>query len=260
LLRWKEDKPARLQFELALIASVVIAVIALVTILGDYAILPVLGLALSCALGIGALLPLRGRKLRLVPVATWGMICAHFGVAVALFGMASETAFTEERLAAVAPGSTEEVAGWTITLESVDPVAGPNWTAVEARILASRGGGDPIVLSPQARNFWAPPQATSESALVTRWDGQLYVVIGDQAGVDANGNDRWQLRVWWKPFVTFIWYGGLLIAFGGILSIVGRVSVDLKRRKAVQLGKERREGIEALGNGSGTTPLPEPAE
>lgn len=269
LLRWKEDKPARIQFELALIAAVVIAVIALVVVLGDYGVLPVLGLALSAGLAIAALLPLRGRKISRVPTAAWGAICAHFGVAVALFGMASESAFTSEKLAAVAPGDTEQVAGWTIKLESVDPVAGPNWTAMEARLLAARGDEAPTVLTPQARNFWSPPQPTSESALITRWDGQLYAVIGDTAGTDANGVERWQLRVWWKPFVTFIWYGGLLIAFGGILSIFGRVQVDLKRRKAAALGTSRREAIDELGN-EGSPPrsggasvddvLPEPAE
>ena len=262
LLRWKSDNPGRIQFELLALAALAIAVIAIVAIVGDYGVLPVLGLGLAFALGVAALLPLRGRKLSRVPTATWGMVCAHFGVAVALFGMASESAFTSERLAAVAPGGSEEVAGWTITLESVDPIAGPNWTAVEARLLAARGDEEPTVLAPQARNFWAPPQATSESALITRWDGQLYAVIGDQAGVDANGNMRWQLRVWWKPFVTFIWYGGLLIALGGVLSILGRVRVDLKRRHAVRLGAERREELEALSAASGTASAPkaEPAE
>ncbi|KPQ31198.1 MAG: cytochrome c-type biogenesis protein CcmF, partial [Porphyrobacter sp. HL-46] len=138
LLRWKEDKPARIQFEMLLVAAVLIAVIALVTIIGDYSFLPVLGLGLALALGVAALLPLRGRKLTRVPLATWGMVMAHFGVAVSLFGMACEGAFTQERLAAVAPGGTEQVGDFDVTLESVTPVAGPNWTAIEARIAVSR--------------------------------------------------------------------------------------------------------------------------
>ncbi|MBV7267501.1 heme lyase CcmF/NrfE family subunit [Erythrobacter ani] len=246
LLRWKNDKPARIKVELVLIASILIGAVVLIAVLGDYSVLAVLGLALSVALGAAAFLPLRGRKIGRTPLSTWGMIMAHLGVAVSLFGMASESAFTQERLAAVAPGTTEEIAGWTVTLDSVDPVAGPNWTAIEARLSASRNGGEAISLTPQARNFWAPSQATSESALITRWDGQLYAVIGDTAGIDAEGNQRWQLRIWWKPFVTFIWYGGLLISLGGILAIIGRVRVDLRRRRAVQLGNERRADQAAL--------------
>ena len=254
LLRWKEDNPKRIQFEISLLAAIVVAVIAVVAILGSYGILPHLGLGLALALAIATFLPLRRRNLRRVPLATWGMVCAHFGIAVAVFGMASESAFTSERLAAVAVGDSEEVAGWTIELESVAPVAGPNWTAIEARLMARRGDEEPTILAPQARNFWSPPQPTSESALITRWDGQLYAVIGDQAGVDEAGNQRWQLRVWWKPFVTLIWYGGILVALGGILSMIGRVRVDLTRRNAKAKGDERRAELEALDRDASTEP------
>ncbi len=255
LMRWREDKPARIQLELAIVGAIILGVLVLVAVLGDYSVLAILGLALSAGLAIASFLPLRGRKLSRVPLATWGMVLAHFGVAVSLFGMASESAFTKERLSAVVAGESQQVAGWNITLESVDPIAGPNWTAMEARVLAQRGEGAAAVMIPQARNFWAPAQATSESALLTRWDGQLYAVIGDSAGVDANGNQRWQLRIWWKPFVTFIWYGGLLIAFGGTLAIIGRVSADLKRRRAVLRSTEKRAEVEALKHGE----LGEPA-
>jgi cytochrome c-type biogenesis protein CcmF len=250
LLRWKSDKPARLQFELALIASLVIGVIALVSFFGQFPLLPLLGLGLAAALAVAAFLPLRGRNIARVPVATWGMVLAHFGIAVSLFGMACEGAFSQERLAAVAPGGTEQIGDFAVTLDSVTPVAGPNWTAIEARLAVSKDGGEPVILNPQARNFWSPPQSTSESALLTRWDGQLYAVIGNQAE-----DGRWQIRVWWKPFVTFIWYGGLLIALGGILAIAGRVKVDVKRRAAVTKGAERRADAEALDVAS-----PVPAE
>ncbi|WP_324076282.1 MAG: heme lyase CcmF/NrfE family subunit [Erythrobacter sp.] len=250
ILRWKDDKPARIQFEAMLVAAVLIGVIALVSFFGSFPFLPLLGLGLAAALAVAALLPLRGRKLTRVPVATWGMVLAHFGVAVSLFGMACEGAFTQERLAAVAVGGTEQVGDFAVTLGSVTPVAGPNWTAIEARISVSQDGGEPVILAPQARTFWSPPQATSESALLTRWNGQLYAVLGNQAE-----DGRWQIRLWWKPFVTFIWYGGLLIALGGVLAIAGRVRVDVKRRKAAAMGAARRADIEALGQAA-----PVPAE
>jgi cytochrome c-type biogenesis protein CcmF len=242
ILRWKDDKPARIQFEVMLVAAVLIGVIALVSFFGSFAFLPLLGLGLAAALAVAAVLPLRGRKLGRVPLATWGMVIAHFGVAVSLFGMACEGAFTKERLAAVAVGGTEQVGDFAVTLQSVTPVAGPNWTAIEARLAVSQDGGEPVILGPQARTFWSPPQSTSESALLTRWNGQLYAVIGNQAE-----DGRWQIRMWWKPFVTFIWYGGVLIALGGVLAIAGRVRVDVKRRRAVAKGAARRADLEALG-------------
>lgn len=254
LLRWRGDTWERLKLPIAAITAIIVTAALIVMLAGGGAgVLPLLGLAFAIGLGVASLLPLRARKLTRVPLATWGMVTAHFGIAVMLWGMASESAFTREKLIALAPGASVEVADWRVTLESVDPVAGPNWTALEARLLVRRGEGDAERVSPQARNFWAPVQQTSESALLTRWDGQFYAVLGEQA---ADG--RWQLRLWWKPFVTFIWYGGLLIALGGVLAMVGRLRADLRRRYVRRRSAERsaerraeRRAEQALLAGSG---------
>ena len=76
--------------------------------------------------------------------------------------------------------------------------------------------------------------------MLTRWNGQLYTVIGGEAE-----GGRWQLRLWWKPFVTWIWYGGVLIALGGLLALVGRVSGDVRRRTARTKGARRRAELAA---------------
>jgi cytochrome c-type biogenesis protein CcmF len=154
------------------------------------------------------------------------MVLAHFGVAVSLFGMASESTFTTEKLVAARVGDEVAVGPWMVTLERLEPVAGPNWTALEAGLLAQRGDGAADILAPQARNFWTPPQNTSEAALLTTWDGQLYAVVGEEAE-----GGRWQLRLWWKPFVTFIWYGGILIALGGAMALAGRLLGERRRRE-----------------------------
>jgi cytochrome c-type biogenesis protein CcmF len=108
------------------------------------------------------------------------------------------------------------VGPWLVELAGVAPVAGPNWTAIEAHLRASRGVGAET-LRPQARVFTAPLTETTEAAIHTAWNGQLYAVIGKQR------DDGWQLRLWWKPFVTLIWLGGLLIALGGAIALVGRL-------------------------------------
>ena len=241
LLRWRQDRIDRIGKEIALFAALVLATLILTSLLADIALLPLLGLALGVGLAVASLMPLRGRKLARTPLATWGMVTAHFGIAVALIGMASESAFTSERLAAVEEGGSTSVGPWTVVLQGVEPVAGPNWTAMQGRVSASYDGGEPVVLTPQSRNFWAPPQQTTESALVTRWNGQLYAVVGDRSP-----DGRWQLRLWWKPFVTLIWYGGLLIALGGVLALVGRVLSDLRHRRLAARIADRRADREAL--------------
>jgi cytochrome c-type biogenesis protein CcmF len=120
-------------------------------------------------------------------------------------------------LVALAPSQSASVGPYTIRLDSVEPVIGPNWTAVEARLTARRGDGAPRLLRPQARMFSTPPTPTSEAAIETVFDGQLYVALGEE----VEGN-RWQVRMWWKPLVTLIWLGGALVALGGLLSLIGR--------------------------------------
>ncbi|WP_427965133.1 heme lyase CcmF/NrfE family subunit [Altererythrobacter sp.] len=241
LLRWRGDSWGQIKLPVAVVTALIVTVAVIAGIFGVGQVLPLLGLAIAIGLGVASFWPLAGRKLTRVPVATWGMVIAHFGIAVALFGMASESAFTKERLVAVAPGEAAQVGDWQVTLAGVSPVAGPNWTALEGRLIAQRGSSTPVELDPQARSFWAPPQQTTESALLTRMDGQLYVVLGNQAQ-----DGRWQLRLWWKPFVTFIWYGGLLVGLGGVLAIIGRLMADLRRREIIRRGDERRADRETL--------------
>jgi cytochrome c-type biogenesis protein CcmF len=235
LLRWRHDRLARVGRPLLLAGLLALAMMALVFALASPGILPLLGLALGVGLAAASLLPLRRRDLRRLPLATWGMVVAHFGIAVALIGMASDSAFSEERLAALKVGDAATVGPWRVELASVSPVAGPNWNAIEGVMLASYDGGAPVRLTPQARSFWTPPQETTESALETRWNGQLYAVLGKAAD-----GPRWQVRLWWKPFVTLIWFGGLLVALGGVLALVGRVHRDLKRRTISRTGAARR--------------------
>ena len=235
MLRWRRDSFARVSRPVIAIAVAGFAALLGVWLIAGIALLPLLGMSMAAAVAVGSVMPLLGRSLRRLPLATWGMVLAHFGVAVAVFGMAADSAFTTERLVAARVGDTAEVGPWRVTLTAVDPVAGPNWTALEAKLVARYDGGASHALAPQTRSFWTPPQQTSESALLTRWNGQLYAVIGGEAE-----GDRWQLRLWWKPFVNWIWGGGLLIGLGGLLALIGRLAADLRRRAARTKGAVRR--------------------
>ena len=189
-------------------------------------ILPRLGFAVAAYLAAASILPLIGRKPLRTPLATWGMVLAHFGIAVALTGMAANAAFTRERLAIAKPGDTLTVGPWLVALADVTPTAGKNWTAVEAELRATNGSRL-VTLRPQSRYYPDPPTETTESAIHSFWNGQLYTVVGKQ---DQSG--AWQLRLWWKPFVTLIWAGGALIAIGGALALLGRLWRLVWRRRA----------------------------
>jgi cytochrome c-type biogenesis protein CcmF len=234
MLRWRRDALMRMKYWLISAAVILVSGGLAAWILApEVGLYPLLGIALSWALAVAAWMPLRGRKLLRTPLPTFGMVIAHFGIAVSVFGMAAETGFSKETLTALAPGESAEVAGWKVQLEDVKPVVGDNWVAVEGQMVASKNG-DMFELGPQSRQFFKPEMQTSEAALLTRWNGQLYAVI---AQPDQEGDGRWQVRLWWKPFVTFIWYGGILIALGGAISLFGRM---FRRAKKPAINKWER--------------------
>ena len=234
LLSWRRERRPVVRL-LTVPALLGVAALAITIILSpDIGLLPRLGFAVAAFLASASVVPLTRRNPLRAPLATWGMVLAHFGIAVALAGMAANGAFTSERLAIAKPGEILPVGPWMVQLQDVTPTAGKNWTAVEAELRASRGAGA-ISLKPQTRYFSDPPTETNEAAIRTFWNGQLYTVIGKP---DASG--AWQLRLWWKPFVTLIWAGGALIALGGALALLGRLGgIRLPRRAAAEWRRER---------------------
>ncbi len=219
LTRWRRDRLSVVARRLLLPAVIAILAFALLAWIawGRIRVLPFFGLVIALAVGAGSIAPLWKRNLRRTPLFTYGMVIAHLGCAVSLAGMACDSAFTVEKLAAVRVGDTVQAGDWTLRLNQISPIAGDNWTALQADMEAVRGGGAPVALHPQSRFFASAATTTTEAALLTRWNGQLYVVLGQEAE-----DGRWQLRIWWKPFVTLIWLGGILIAFGGALALIGR--------------------------------------
>lgn len=232
LLSWRRERRPVFS-KLTIPALLGVTALAITIILWpSMGILPRLGFAVAAYLIAASVVPLVGRNPLRAPLATWGMVVAHFGIAIALAGMAANAAFTVERLGDVRIGDALSVGPWTIQLESVTPAAGKNFTALEARLRASRGEGV-VILNPQTHYYSDPPTETNVSSIQTFWNGQLYTVLGKPDSADG-----WQLRLWWKPFVTLIWAGGALIALGGALALLGRLAI-LRRRFRARHWRER---------------------
>src|SRR5438309_9092555 len=225
LLSWRrERRPVVGQLKIPALLALSVLVITIV-LAPRIAILPRFGFTVAAFLAAASILPLISRNPLRAPLATWGMVVAHFGIAVALTGMAANAAFSSERLAIAKPGEVLSVGPWLVQLGDVTPAAGKNFAALEAELQASRGEGI-VTLNPQTHYYSDPPTETNESAIRTFWNGQLYTVLGR-----ADPSGGWQLRLWWKPFVTLIWAGGALIAFGGALALAGRILRRRRRRE-----------------------------
>ncbi len=225
MIKWRSDDGRSLILRMSVPIGIgALALILTAMMAPSIGILSLLGVAVALIVIVASVAPLWKRNLRRTPLFTYGMVVAHLGVGVALLGMSVDSAFMKERLIALNVGGVTDIGPYKIKLSKVSPVTGPNWTALEAKIEARRGDAYPFVLATQSRAFAEPPTVTSEAAIKTVLDGQLYVVLGQE-----QDDGRWQIRLWWKPLVTLIWFGGLLIALGGTLALIGRVRREWKR-------------------------------
>lgn len=149
--------------------------------------------------------------------AQWGMSLAHAGLGVILLGITISEAFTSEELVVMAPGDTTDVAGYSFTFEGVAPVAGPNFTAVRGFFTVREGERIITSLTPEDRVYSNPVMNTTEAAIYPLFSGDLYAVVGE-----ATGAGRWSVRLYFKPMISALWLGALMMMIGGILSLSDR--------------------------------------
>ena len=163
-------------------------------------------------------LPAALRRAVGLPRSAWGAAVAHFGMGVTLFGIVAVTAWGSERIAALKPGDTVELAHYRLTFDGMLKRAGANYQDSVGHFSVRRSGGDLIgALEPSRRMFPSREMATTEAALMTRGMSQLYLSIGD---VTAQG--ALPVRLYFKPQVLMIWLGALIMFAGGALSLSDR--------------------------------------
>jgi cytochrome c-type biogenesis protein CcmF len=156
-------------------------------------------------------------RLRLLPRAMVGMMVAHLGVAAFAFGVSMVKTYEIERDVRMDVGDTTELAGYTFTFRGAKDVQGPNYDGVRAQIDVTRGGRDVVVLRPEKRVYRVQRNPMTEAAIDPGITRDLYVSLGET--VDGGA---WIVRVYYKPFVDWIWGGCLLMAFGGVLALTDR--------------------------------------
>ncbi|NND18880.1 MAG: heme lyase CcmF/NrfE family subunit [Silicimonas sp.] len=227
VLPWKRAKAARVIRPLwvALVAVFFFAALAWV-VQSERTLMAPIGAALGAWLVFGAAVDLWtktgtnlsakvGRALRL-PRADWGRVVAHAGLGVTIFGIAAMTAWQVEDIRVAKEGEAFDVGAYTVTLEDVRRVEGPNYISTMADIRLSRDGRE-VVLSPEKRVYPVANMPTTEAAIDNGVFRDLYVVIGDP---QAEGG--WAVRTYIKPFANWIWAGAIIMALGGGLSLSDR--------------------------------------
>ena len=157
------------------------------------------------------------RRARGLPRASWGTAFAHAGVGLALIGIVCETTWNSEYIGSMKPGDVTHIAGYDMKLDGITQRQGPNYNETVVKFDVSRGGEQLKPMMPSKRSFTTRGSTTTESALQTHGLSQLYISLGDTGADGAT-----TVRIYHKPMVLLIWFGPVLMAFGGLLSLSDR--------------------------------------
>ena len=247
LARWKKaelpDLATRLKwaFAVALVTSLLVPAVA-----GRWSPLISVGLFLafwvmaSLATGIRERIRhVRGglfERLRAQGRSYWGMQLAHFGVAVFIVGVTIVNGYQTERDLRMDVGQTVELGRYAFKFGGAAQVTGPNYTGARGAVEVTRNGRPVTTLYPEKRIYTVQKNPMTEAAIDTGLFGDIYVSLGQP--IEPNGNGAWSVRIYQKPFVTWIWGGCVLMALGGALALSDR-------RYRLRAQREQRVGAAA---------------
>jgi cytochrome c-type biogenesis protein CcmF len=238
LARWKEAQVPDLwrQLRWALGVSLVTALL-LPLATGEWKALVSFGLLLALWIVTTTVVHVRGRiasvsgglfaRLARQPRSYWGMILAHLGVAVFIVGVTMVKGYEAERDVRMAVGDTVTVGGHVFRFDGVTEAKGPNYRAVRGAFDVGKDGKHVGTMHPEKRVYNAGGNAMTEAAISSGPLGDIYVSLGEP--VDGGA---WSVRVYSKPFVTWVWGGCLLMAFGGLVALSDRRYRVTARRDA----------------------------
>ena len=232
--RWKEASIPEIirTVRWAFLAAVAVA-IALPLVYGQWSALTALGLLLAAWIVFTAglnftqrVLATRGQQGFLAtalkqPRSFFGMHVAHIGIAVFVVGVTMVSSFQEEKDVKMEAGDTVVVTGYSFTFNGVKAVEGPNYVAAQGDFDLAVDGKFVRKMNPEKRNYHSSQMPMTEAAIDAGFLRDVYVSLGEPIDRDKP-EGAWAVRVYYKPFVDWIWGGCVLMALGGLLAMLDR--------------------------------------
>jgi len=226
--RWKVAGKGDFPLSLRFVAGVVLMVaVGLPIVLGKWSILTAFGILLGLWCIFASLLVIvtriqgkstgLGSRLGAIGLSQWGMVVAHVGVGVFILGVTMVKSYESSNDLKMTVGDTATVGGYAFTFKGINELKGPNYMAARARIEVSRNGVLERVMEPEKRMYTVQRMPMTEAAIDTGLFRDLYVSLGEPIDMQT-----WVVRVQYKPMVDWIWWGCLLMAFGGMLAVADR--------------------------------------
>ncbi len=231
--RWKTDSAAQIARSLSPLAIISLLLGCLAPLLaGPWSALVALGLTLAfwIVLGSAALIYRQLKNTpnwRATPLSFWGMHLAHVGIAVFVVGVTMVKGYETEKDVRMAIGDTVSVGGYEFRMTAIRSEPGPNYRADVGDVALSRDGKLLRVLHPEKRAYFSSSMPMTQAAIDTSVLRDVYVSLGERLE-DGDGT-AWAVRVYYKPFVSWIWAGCVFMALGGALAALDR----RYRRKAL---------------------------
>jgi len=246
LLAWKRgDAYAAAQRLMAAFAAALLVMLVSYVLIDGASVFSALGIGLAVWLICGALtdiamksgvgsvsLPVVARRFVGLPRSVFGTALAHLGLGLTVLGMVATLSFGVEKILTMQPGETVDMAGYSLRFDGLFPAQGPNYSESRGRFeLLYANGAVKTDISSAKRFFPVRQTATTEAGIRTIGFSQLYISLGDETGDGGS-----VVRIWWKPLVTLIWGGALVMMIGGVFSLADRrlrIGVPARRRKPV---------------------------
>ena len=230
LTRWKEASVPELAKRLrwALGAAVLATIVSLVaggSLLASFGVLLAAWVAGTTVLALlertrnlkGSFVQRLAQVKRVLPRGEWGMLLAHFGVGVFIFGVTMVKTWEAEKDVKMQPGESATLGGYTFRMESIGEYTGPNYLALRAAVKITRGDREVATMYPEKRMYTAQGMPMTEAGIDAGFTRDLYVSIGENLGGEA-----FAVRLQVKPFIDWIWGGAFLMAMGGLLAATDR--------------------------------------
>lgn len=231
LARWKHTDPSSLTkpLRIAFIVSLAFGVISMIPLFGETNWTVGLGMGLALWITTSHIVNMRERlKHKKGLLGFWrdiktggrsyyGMILAHLGVAMFIVGVTLVSNYDIESDVRMSPGDVSNIAGYDFKFEGVSQFSGPNYNAHRGSFQVTRAGEHVATLEPEKRTYFVQTNPMTEAAINWGFTRDIYVSLGEPLG----GGD-WSLRLYYKPYIRWVWLGGVLMALGGILSITDR--------------------------------------
>ena len=228
LSKWRQDSVARLwQLVMLPLGSSVLIGFLLTFLPSHFTWAAFIGLTLASWTAIGAGFGIYDRlrnktdkfaALIQQPLSIWAMTTAHLGIAVFIVGITLTSTYSEEKDIRLAPNESLHLAGYDFLFHGVKPIEGVNYDANQGHFTVMKNQELVAELYPQKRIYRASGMPMTEAGIDASITHDLFVALGEPLGNDG----AWALRIYYKPFVRWIWMGGLFMAFGGVLAVMDK--------------------------------------